>query len=85
MVNSGFHIDRTISIGNILTLIVVAFTAFIWLTDIDKRVVLNTQSIDHHNDRLDRSERRNETQFKQILEKLDAIEERLAGPRQPLR
>ena len=41
----GWHIDKRLSLGHIVTTLVVGVTALLWLANIDKRVDLNDQKI----------------------------------------
>lgn len=42
---TGWHLDKRLSVGHIITTLAVAGTAFWWLADIDKRVDLNSAAI----------------------------------------
>lgn len=53
-----FHIDKSISVGHILTTLGIAISAFIWASSIDQRVSQNSQSIEFINKNQARSDSR---------------------------
>lgn len=53
-----WHLDRRVSIGHLLTTVAVAVSAVMWLTSIDTRVSLNSQSVDTVTQRVARIETR---------------------------
>lgn len=72
--DNGWRFDKHISIGHILTTVSVVVIALFWLTNIDKRVDLNTQAINSNSQRIERGEDRQSEQFNTILQRLDSIE-----------
>lgn len=42
---TGWHLDKRLSAGHIVTTAVVAASVFMWLANVDKRVELNTHAI----------------------------------------
>jgi hypothetical protein len=54
----GWHIDKKLSVGHLLTTLVVAVGAVFWLTNLDKRTEINTVSITTLEGRQDRMETR---------------------------
>ena len=75
---TGWHFKKEISVGHLVTILVVAATAWIWFANIDKRVGLNTHDILAMQERIDRIELRNTSQFRAIIERLDTIRDQLA-------
>lgn len=43
----NWHLDKTISIGHLLSTIIIAGSVFAWASAVDRRVDKNTQSIDY--------------------------------------
>lgn len=81
-----FHLDRSISIGHILTSISLLAAMFFWLNDMDKRVSSNTQNIgflnttqQHTNDRVDTLRAEIRQDLRDINEKLDRLIRSQAG------
>ena len=74
MNDTGWRFDKHISIGHILTTASVVVIALFWLTNIDKRVDLNTQAINTNSQRIERGEARQNEQFNTILNRLDSLD-----------
>ena len=74
MTENGWRFDKHISIGHIVTTLAVASTAMFWLANIDKRVDLNTQAINHNVGQIEKVEDRQSARFGEILNRLDRIE-----------
>ena len=53
-----WHLDRRVSIGHLLTTVAVGVSAVLWLSDVEKRLSLNAQSIAVAVQRIDRIEAR---------------------------
>lgn len=55
---SRWHLDRRVSIGHLLTTAAVGVSAVLWLSDVEKRVSLNAQSVAAATLRVERIETR---------------------------
>ena len=75
--SSGWHLDKRVSLGHLVTTLSVAVAAMLWLSSVDKRVDLNAQEISHNSDLIERSENRQAMRFGEILDRLDRIEAHL--------
>ena len=47
---NGWHIDRRLNLGNIMAIVVLAGSIFLYLTALDKQIALNAQAIKHTNE-----------------------------------
>lgn len=74
MSDNGWHVDKRVSIGHIVTTTAVAVGVVMWLSNIDKRVELNTLALNNNSARIERAENRQNEQFGKILQRLDSIE-----------
>ena len=74
MNENGWHVDKRVSIGHIVTTTAVAVGVVMWLSNIDKRVELNTLALNNNSQRIERAETRQNEQFGKILQRLDSIE-----------
>ena len=61
-----WHLDRRVSIGHLLTTAAVGVSAVLWLSDVEKRLSLNAQSIEVAVQRIDRIEARQATALTEL-------------------
>lgn len=73
MSQEKFHIEKSISIGHILTTIVLIVGAFTYFTDFDKRISATEQEIQFLKTQRIEDSRRIEKRLDSIDEKLDRI------------
>ena len=69
----GWHIDKRVSIGHIVTTLVVAVSLVVWLGRIEKNVELNAQAIVSQRERTDwveRSVREDQAEIKSTLREI---------------
>tara|TARA_B100000929_G_C15420389_1_gene391162 strand:- start:105 stop:365 length:261 start_codon:yes stop_codon:yes gene_type:complete len=69
-VNQRFHVEKSISVGHILTTIVMLVTAFSYFNDFDKRLIQAEQSIEFL-----RAQRAEDS--KRVEKRLDSIDKKL--------
>lgn len=77
MINGRWYLDRRVSVGHIVTTLVVAVGVVLWLQRLETSTVLNAQSLAHQSVRVDRLDDRTERQFRDIKAALTRIEEKL--------
>lgn len=68
----GWHIDKKLSVGHLLTTLVVAVGAVFWLTNLDKRTEINTVSITTLEGRQGRMETRQIKAYDALKEEISA-------------
>ena len=73
----GWHLDKKVSIGHIVTTIVVAASAFFYLSTLDKRISDNTAAISFNTERIRASEQRTQDDMRDIKGALIRIESKL--------
>lgn len=83
---AGWHVDKTISAGHILSTVVIAISVFTWASAVDRRIEKNAQSITHLTEKHQQNremvaELRAELRvdLRGMNQKLDRIIERQAG------
>lgn len=76
-ITKGWHLRKEVSVGHMLTTVVVVAGLFTYLSSIENRVSVNEQRIDNINSRMDRSDRRLERDMGEIKSALNRIEDRL--------
>lgn len=52
MSDNGFHLDKRVSLGHIVTTVVVAASAVVWMVRIEGKVDLNAQMLAIHEQRI---------------------------------
>ena len=77
MSDRGWHLDRRVSVGHIVTTLVVALGVVVWMQRLEANVLLNGQATALQSVRVDRLEDRTEAQFREIKEMLARIEQKL--------
>lgn len=77
---SDWHLDKNISVGHIVSTMMIALSVFAWATSIEKRVDKNEQSIGHIIENTNRIEKGIQTikdnqrqDYREISAKLDDI------------
>jgi hypothetical protein len=73
----GWHLDRRVSVGHIVTTLAVAVSLVIWLNDIDKRISVLEEIAQQHAERFDRTEKRWEQELINVRRMLERIEDKL--------
>jgi H+/gluconate symporter-like permease len=69
----GFHVDKTISIGHIVTTMSLVVGAFWYFSDLDKRITATEKDIQHLNQQREEDVRRVEKRLDSIDAKLDRL------------
>jgi hypothetical protein len=72
-VKENWHIEKSISVGHLLTTIILVIGGFTFVNDQDKRISANTQSIEFIKVQRQEDMRRIENQLEIIDKKLDKI------------
>ena len=72
-----WHLDKTVSIGHIISTLIVAISVFSWALAIDKRVEQNDQSIKFLAENQKRVESRVDSIRQEIRQDLQAINSKL--------
>ncbi|MFT5439125.1 MAG: hypothetical protein ACI9MJ_000986 [Alphaproteobacteria bacterium] len=83
----GWHLDKRVSVGHIVTTLAVAVSVVIWLNNIDKRISVVEEIAQQHAERFDRTEKRWEQELINVRRMLERIEDKLdrKADRSPLR
>jgi hypothetical protein len=76
-VAGGFHLERSVSIGHLLTTGILLVSALFYVFRIEGRTDQNEQGIDFNRQRIERVERRNTTDIAEIKSLLRRIEDKL--------
>ena len=83
-----WHLDKTISVGHLLSTVVIAISIFSWASAVDRRVEQNAQAIKYLSkeqtegqNRLDALRSEIKTDLRAINAKLDRLIERQSGGR----
>jgi hypothetical protein len=71
--NQDWHIEKSVSVGHILTTVVIAATVFMYFGELDKKVSANSQSIEFIKEQRAEDLRRIEKNLDGINEKLDKL------------
>lgn len=77
MNGSGWHLDRRVSVGHIVTTLMVAVGVVVWMQRLEASALLNAQAVAQQAARIDRLEQRTERRFREIKELLVRIEQKL--------
>jgi len=84
----AWHLDKTISVGHLLSTVVIAISVFSWASAVDRRVEQNAQAIKYLSkeqtegqNRLDALRSEIKTDLRSINAKLDRLIERQRGGR----
>ena len=72
-----WHLDKTVSIGHIISTLIIAMSVFSWALAIDKRVEQNAQSIKFLTQNQKRVESRVDSTRQEIRQDLQAINSKL--------
>ena len=72
-VRENWHIEKSVSVGHLLTTIILVIGGFTFVNDQDKRISANTQSIEFIKVQRQEDMRRIEKQLESIDKKLDTI------------
>lgn len=72
-VRENWHIEKSVSVGHLLTTIILVIGGFTFVNDQDKRISANTQSIEFIKVQRQEDMRRIENQLEIIDKKLDKI------------
>ncbi|MQA67469.1 MAG: hypothetical protein GEU76_16460 [Alphaproteobacteria bacterium] len=73
MTDNRWHLDRRVSVGHIVTTVVVATSAIVWMLRLESRVLLNEQAIVAQADRIGWVERAVKEDQAEIRAALDRI------------
>jgi hypothetical protein len=73
MNGNRWHLDRRVSVGHIVTTVVVATSAIVWMLRLESRVLLNEQAIVAQADRIGWVERAVKEDQAEIRTSLDRI------------
>lgn len=63
---TGWHVDKRVSIGHIITTLTVAVSIVVWMMSLENRVGINTQAIENNRAWIERNNA-------DILDRLDAM------------
>jgi len=77
--NNGWHLDKRVSVGHIVTTAIVAVSLVFWMSRIESRTIQNAVEIAATQSRLDRIETRNQSALDDIRRALGRIEAKLDG------
>jgi hypothetical protein len=75
--HAGFHVEKTISIGHLLTTGILLVSALFYVFRIEGRTDQNAQNIHFNRQRIERVERRSATDIAEIKSLLRRIEDKL--------
>lgn len=73
----GWHVDKRVSVGHIVTTLVVAVSLVVWMGRVESRTELNATAIQALADRVERDDRRQELLVTEIKNSLIRIEAKL--------
>lgn len=73
----NWHLDKTISVGHLLSTVVIAASVFAWASAVDRRVEQNTQSIDYIKLQQNQEAKRLSKLRDDVQEMINRIEKRL--------
>ena len=77
MTGGRWHLDRRVSVGHIVTTLAVAVGVVLWMQRLEAGTMLNAQATALQSVRVDRLEDRTASQFREIKESLERIEQKL--------
>ena len=77
MNGTGWHLDRRISVGHLVTTLVAALGAVVWIQRLEANLMLEAQATAVQSLRIDRLEQRTEGQLREIRAALARIEQKL--------
>lgn len=75
--NGGWHLDKRLSWGHVLTTLGLVVSAIFMFTDLGTRVEINSNEIDHNADRIERVEDNISRQYEEIKSLLIRLEDKL--------
>lgn len=75
--SEGFHLDKRISLGHIVTTISVSVAAALWMSKIDGKVDINTIRINGNTDTIKQLKIDSEARHKEVMAKLNIIDSRI--------
>lgn len=73
----GWHLDKTISVGHIISTLVIAVSVFTWVSSVDRRVDQNSLSIKFVKEQQQQSSARIEALRLEIKQDLNSINDKL--------
>lgn len=74
---TGWHLDKRVSVGHIITTITVAGSIFLWLANIEKRVDLNEQAIRYNAGAIERNNADILDRLDQLIVSIQRLEDKL--------
>lgn len=74
---SGWHLDKRVSVGHIVTTAAVAGSLYLWMSRIETAVEVNSVNIGHNAESISRVESQNHEQYAEIIRRLERIDDRL--------
>ena len=76
-ITRGWHLDKRVSVGHIVTTMLALVAAVIAYAELKGRVDVNERALMELAQRIDRSESRNDRQFQEIKDLLQRIDDKL--------
>ena len=73
----GWHLDRRVSVGHIVTTVTVAVSLIVWLNNIDRRISVLEEIAQQHAERFDRTDSRWAKELVGVRRTLERIEDKL--------
>ena len=80
-----WHLDKTISVGHLLSTLIIAISIFSWASSLDRRVEQNAQNVVFLGEKIDRDRQelarvrdQVSTNYREMNRKLDRILERMS-------
>jgi len=71
--SQGWHVDKTVSIGHLLTTATFLVAGLWYMAQVDKRIAANAQSIAHNVESIKQQENRTNKSLDDIHRKLDKL------------
>ena len=75
--HQGWHVDKRVSVGHIITTLMVASAFFAWMTSIESSVSVNTSNIEHNTQEITDVKHAQDAQYAEIIRRLERIDDRL--------
>lgn len=76
---TGWHVDKRVSVGHIITTLTVAIGFVIWMIRMEGMVLVNQSRIEANRAAVARVENDNSVQYAEIIRRLERIDDRLNG------
>ena len=73
----GWHLDKRVSLGHIVSTLTITGVVVIWMTTLDKRVTLSENNISHQQQLFEAHLQDHNTQYNEIIRRLERIDSKV--------